>query len=101
MEFANPDAIDFKLKPTNPDDKQDDQLHVALTAMVLSKSQVSEFLDWAENVKAVNNYNLILVYRQLIRMRLGRCLENTTVSLAAMKMILQLNLHVAFPEPWA
>ena len=34
-------------------------------------------------------------------MRPGRCLENTTVSLAAMKMIKQLNLHVTFPEPWA
>ena len=100
-EFANPDAIEFKLKPTNPADKQDDQLHFALTALITSKTQVNEFLDWAENVKAVNNYNFIVVYRQLIRMRPGRCLENTTVSLAVMKMIKQLNLHVAFPEPWA
>ncbi len=58
-EFASPDAIGFRLKPTNPDDKQDDQLHAALTALIASKTQVSEFLDWAENVKAVSNYNLI------------------------------------------
>ncbi len=41
-EFANPDATYFKLKPTNPDDKQDDQLHAALTALIASKTQVSE-----------------------------------------------------------
>ncbi len=68
-EFANHDAIDFKLKPTNPDDKQDDQLHAALTALITSKTQVSEFLDWAENVKAVSNYFLFVVYKQRIRMR--------------------------------
>jgi hypothetical protein len=101
VEFANPDAVEGRLKPTNPDDKQDDQLLAALTAMVTAKSHVNEFLDWAENVKNVNNFNLIAVYRQLLAMPPGRNVEYLTVSLAAMKMIKRLQLHETFPEPWA
>ena len=101
LEFANPDAIDFRLEPTNSDDKQDDQLHASLTSLIKNKTHVNEFMDWAENMKTVNSFNFIGVYRQLIKMRPRRCSENTTESFAAMKIIMQLKLHETFPEHWA
>eukprot|EP00972_Heterocapsa_arctica_P010385 1527394-Heterocapsa_arctica.AAC.1 len=68
-EYANPCEIDSKLKPTNPADEQDDALAAALLQAVISgKNSVQQYVDWSETVPKVNNFNLIAVYRQAVKM---------------------------------
>jgi hypothetical protein len=101
QEYANPDGVDAKLKATNPDDELDEALAGALTSLITSKTNVQQFVDWADTVGGVNNLNLIAMYRQALKMPTSRALEHTVFSMAVLKLIKRLGLHEAFPVPWA
>ena len=99
-EYSNPDSVANRLKPTNPEDKPDDALSQALLALIESKGQIQQFVDWAEGVGSVNNYNLIAIYRQAICLPPSASQENCDFGLTILGVVARLRLQETFPEPW-
>ena len=88
------------LRPTNPDDRPDDGLGAALLALVESKSQNQQFVDWADAVPSVNNYNLIAIYRQAQAMPPSASQDNADFGLTVLGLVARLKLQQKIPAPF-
>ena len=101
MQYENPNSLQSRLKPTNPEDQADEELRECLGDLVESRN-TQGFLDWCDTVAVVNNFNFVVVCRQLAGMTPNaKSIDRTVVSMAALKMVHRLSLHTVHPIPWA
>ena len=100
-EYGSGKSVAAALVPTCPEDEPYENLLSALSAVVTSKANVPQYIDWADSVTAMNNLNTIAVYRQALNMAATRCVEHTIFGIVSLQLVRRLDLHEAFPEPWA
>lgn len=100
QKYSSPECIEKKLVVTTEGDQIDEQLSSAFTALALGKTQIHEFLDWADNVSSVNNLCMVAVYRQLVKHPPVRSASNASLGMAAMKLTRRLGLHETYPQLW-
>ena len=89
------------LKPTNPSDQVDDQLQVALLAVIESRANLQQYDDWCSSVTWVNNANFVAICRMALRMPAKKSAENLLFNMRTMEIISKLRLHTIFPEVWS
>ena len=99
QKFSDPKSTQNLLKPTNPSDQVDDQLHVSLLAVV--ERNLQQYEDWCSSVTCVNNANFVAICRLALRMPAKKSAENLLFNLRTMEIIVKLRLHTVYPEVWS
>ena len=94
-------SVATTLVPTNPGDAQDEGLAEVLLGMIESQRDIQPFIDWAEQVADVNNFNMIALYRHGIAYAPSKCVENTTFGLTLLELVKRFSLHTKYSEPLA
>ena len=78
---------------------EDDVLVEALLNLFASaKKTIDPFVLWSETTTAVNQKNFVATLRQVMMLPPQKSLENTMVTVGAMKMIVRLQLNTTNPK---
>ena len=84
------------LKPADATQPEDDALRAALEAVVSSKANIQQYVEWTELAASVNNLNLVAACRQALKMHPSRFAEYLQFGMSTLKMFRRLELHVTF-----
>ena len=77
---------------------EDDVLVEALLNLLASaKKTIDPFVLWSETTTAANPKNFVATFRQVMKLPPQKSLENTMVTVGAMKMIVRLQLNTTYP----
>ena len=91
------DAATSQLKVLHMNEPEDDVLVEALLNLFASaKKTIDPFVLWSETTTAVNQKNFVATLRQVMKLPPQKSLENTMVTVGAMKRIVRLRLNTTY-----
>lgn len=96
--YRSPSSAHTMLEPLDENEPLDDHLVAALEALVSGRKTSDLLISWTEAVSSVSQRNLVALFRQLLVLPPSKSLEQASISIAVMKMLVRIGLDKKFPE---
>lgn len=96
--YRSPNSAHARLQVQDDSMPQDESLIEALVCLVQTRRSVMEIITWSETASEVNQMNFVALLKQVLKIPPQKSLENCSITVALMRMIVRLDLHTKFPN---